>query len=1615
MDKGDSFSSTNNDEEYEDVAYITPELQFSAILDISFFSTARNNLFIFSAKINSSPGIPFILGIIFSIIPIIQIILSSLLVNSIDLWPTNQILSTIFRGLEAFIDGPSVLHQEQRILMSFILSLIYFFFLLYVFVRSFSYVKEKIVSKIEIFVIILFSKYIFIIFFPHLLAGLPIAIFKLIQNGISAIETITVLLVAVISLTYMLFYCYLIQPRVLLERCPFHEWLPLLPIREVSAPICITIGTCIGFLKTYEKKSLILFPIINALIFLMSGIYVVYYSNYVHQKYTLFLSSSFFSSSFISIFQVLNILIGVIKPTLIIILMILLFVIFFLITLVIQRKRIFSMDNFCNECLDFPERCHNLIDQRFPTPTSFLRQIIPIIDQWHPFLIEWKLFDYALLKWPRNFDILILYARILSFFPRNNKTIVWICSLIIKSESQMSAVYVLQFKQIMQERQKNSSLQLIKRIEDIKIRIYVLITLNRRFWENILQKNLTNFWADVDKIAEKINDLDRTIIQLTDDFPNNIDVFNLYYQFLKKIKYSPNEAQEIDNKITLINKQGYQKADTAMSLAQKIFKNIQPYIQEYQEYHTNINYNNLEKSSPLTFNSNSASCSNSNLFTFSMLDRLDLNMNSNFMENKSEEQSESENMKQFQLALQELTEHTKLGRVWIVLLVCTIMTAIVIGTFSIFSLNYIHDFILRQEKVLDFMSTFGLLRYKIVFVNLFMSMQSLFLSEKILNNQNTMYTIAPNLYTKCHNLPRWRFSTNVIESVISDADNQLTIMMKSLDRLENWNNYSIAIKNAIKNTILYEDLSLNFQSTLNYLFKMSKDMVRYKTNDVLYFNNLSTKLNPLFDIVHPFLESLSNLTLSYALNDNDESMDKMTSLLVVVVIIALVLVSIPLIFSVFALQTESNAISDSFLFFPNNEIRATINKFGLSSSKKEDDSTYIAKVTHRPSGVAGYFKLFVTFLTTFFPLMICCFVMHFIAFEFIEECKTTSLQIWTLYEPFTDLVMALEYSVLVSFSDVLDYGSIYRDNYAKSISQLVTTAEGIFADGMYGTVGSINTYYNEEIDINYFDSCFPINKIPQTKSLFESLVTDEFPLSIDLVCASLKCLSTRLLNGKMDVDDPELLSLYFYFTDFMEEYRVSIYFDSVEKNARSTVSRYRSIQNLIVGVVVVCQILAFVFIILILTSKHNQIRNSLLFFHELSPAAVTQNQNAVLLLSTGRIHDEKSKSSFSNADQILSQAPLGVVLIDRQLIVTDFNYAFLRIIRCENKDISGKPITEIIHRTFGFEFDDIDDENEVVDKFDKSEVTTNFFTMNENEIIKRKNKKSSWPNFIQKVSNSINGKYRTTFSERVTVNIGEKRNIQAFLIFNVICLTSDRPAVEGEHDLIEKVAIVVSDITDDYKKKQIIEKKQNKLTEMIANVIPKRLVNVLLNCEDSISFSSQCLTIGEIDFSYQMSFDYKSPKIFSFVSNLLNECDNIISSFNLLCKIRTDGQKYIFAGGLFNQMCKPEKHSEQAIEFALRVINNIIAKYDTQISIKVGIQTGGPVIASVISINRPNLQIIGPIINIASELAESCTPNQVHISLSVYELVFTSGFNVVEKENILTSDGNSLSTYSVIP
>lgn len=209
---------------------------------------------------------------------------------------------------------------------------------------------------------------------------------------------------------------------------------------------------------------------------------------------------------------------------------------------------------------------------------------------------------------------------------------------------------------------------------------------------------------------------------------------------------------------------------------------------------------------------------------------------------------------------------------------------------------------------------------------------------------------------------------------------------------------------------------------------------------------------------------------------------------------------------------------------------------------------------------------------------------------------------------------------------------------------------------------------------------------------------------------------------------------------------------------------------------------------------------------------------------------------------------------------------------------------------------------------------------------------------------------------------------------------------------IESFVVILRDETEMIKHQKTAEEAKKQSESLLYQILPRSIVIRLNQGEKDISFSVPSATIMFIDIAKfsEYASTLTPQEIMGNLSAIMGGYDDAIKKYDKLLKIKLIGDVYMCAGGLFNPDDPPASHAEQMVRFGLDALQNIEdmnVKFSALLSVRIGINTGGPLIAGVLGTDKPTFDIIGDPINIASRLQSTDYPGRIQISQNTYDLI----------------------------
>lgn len=182
-----------------------------------------------------------------------------------------------------------------------------------------------------------------------------------------------------------------------------------------------------------------------------------------------------------------------------------------------------------------------------------------------------------------------------------------------------------------------------------------------------------------------------------------------------------------------------------------------------------------------------------------------------------------------------------------------------------------------------------------------------------------------------------------------------------------------------------------------------------------------------------------------------------------------------------------------------------------------------------------------------------------------------------------------------------------------------------------------------------------------------------------------------------------------------------------------------------------------------------------------------------------------------------------------------------------------------------------------------------------------------------------------------------------------------------------------------------LRKEQEKSTEILLNILPAAIVEELkhFNSSTPTQYESATFLFADIAKFTPNSSLMPPADVVALLNQVFSGFDQLVSLHGVE-KIRTIGDSYFVAAGL----PKPRPDHAQAIASLALDMQSVISQFHwsngNQLKLRIGINTGGPVVAAVIGTKKFAYDVWGDAVNIASRMESNGQPGKILVTHATY-------------------------------
>lgn len=388
----------------------------------------------------------------------------------------------------------------------------------------------------------------------------------------------------------------------------------------------------------------------------------------------------------------------------------------------------------------------------------------------------------------------------------------------------------------------------------------------------------------------------------------------------------------------------------------------------------------------------------------------------------------------------------------------------------------------------------------------------------------------------------------------------------------------------------------------------------------------------------------------------------------------------------------------------------------------------------------------------------------------------------------------------------------------------------------------------------------------------------------------------------------------------------------------------------------------------------------LLLFCE--PSMILQNKTIVKILSNDfsecKSEDNEASEKDTFYETVVSHILDGVCFMTNDLKIVGMNPAFCSILNKKSDDLIGKYLSELFEAPHG--------------------------------------KESPLRSFYQSVDGAMSN-LRSPFIECEIEVIRDDIALPLQVTLTAISSHGEVQIKPTNSEALSIISLIIKDLRATVQSRTLLFQENKKNEELLSMILPPVIVKQLQRGEQNICFTVQSASVVFMDI---VSFtpwcgSNTASYVMATLNRLFNEFDLILKKYDKMTKIKCIGDCYMCAGGIFDEVNQPKEHAKQAISFgidAIQLVEVLDIELKENLKIRVGCNTGGPIVAGVLGIEKPTFDILGPEINLAAMMEHHGIPMHVHIPQHVYELVYGDEFIIKERGDVDVK-GKTYHTYVV--
>ena len=1555
------------------VSGLSESSKYNGMIELSKYKVARNRLFELISYVDTTFSNFLPMHMIVTFFRVLQIIGPSLYLNNYyTFWRQGDMIFQILSVFSVFFHlVPPVTREFAAAYMLYIYTGVNVLLFILLFAATMYFHKYAFIPNFAVNFIYIYISVVGYLFHPigFEYIGEMVSYYCATKEAPIA-EVVFIILSVICFLIYLWFYIVVASSTVIFRPSSFITVSSSMQRMLLIGTVLINLFSALST-NTFEKYSEIALTAVTAILYFLMVAYTIKFNSFVKHSDEILVMSSFSAGGMISIVSLIFKIMEKFADEVFFILAIAIFIInivlFVFLTKWIHNRNLAFLDRIDDN------------NEVFQEVRSISKSEVLALEGMrvaHPVCLNWQFFRMAVDRWPESINCWFYYAKFIAIYPEEIQTL----DLILKNiaskhiSGSLAKQTCQQIVMLDRMRETNLSPTLKKKLDKLNKDVTLAKQRLRNVWDNVLQGNFTEMEGTIDRAIKITQKTKYDFNQLIQMYPNNRFSARAYARYLHDIESDQVQYSEWMEKIRSMQRGIQVTQDVAHELGMIYFPNLPNNVSAL------IKHGQTESES----------------------------IESEIIEDDNFTEKGVEHC----LPLRKKIESLSIPSVRCSILTTILFFVILVLIPAIVFLVYIAFYISSLSEPLNYL-------YIISYLRTLMFQSSTFIHHYVLENLfsdliNQTYFDPPDFSDL--DLSSFNYANTTKEQLRFIAEAISTMNQEILE----YSNYKP------DDPYFYQVREIIFNDTIDYTEYSDSNGYVSKRSFVNAMSDYSYQISNLLAITidnttietEAFLNAQLNIQVlgDQASDANQHILDYITNLDVnmkkiilfveiAIIVFYFIILLIITIFEIRMFHKDQDVIFKCLAALPKNIVSQIAESLRIlkkdDMSEESRSSVSLGNEGDVNKQEENILKIFATWTDSssfqlgssiaFIIVNILIFAMALVDVVLLCNLYTSETSLLKREAPHLDNILGsygYMSAVILTINSIAlstmgerrvdpDPSPLYNKVQARTSQH-----EYYFHYAMYGQEDENEypyEYISEAIDQYHQTSkCSQENQVQNTSHMVIECLSAEFQI---ILMATLARVFVEPFGRNNSV---VLMTTDNYLTDIWYYGSVALYngfyypmFSSIVDQMSNTLNS--NVSSSAPGIIICLVITFFVVLILILKAKSNE--SSMKYTLKLllnAPVTTLYQSSKIMSVLSGEFHDKSLDSANRNTEfykEVVESLPDAVAVLNKETnVVEQINKSFARY--------------------FG--------EDLLNTNLSTNSLFQGLFLMNVNNLLPAANETNENLEVTGTITSTLKEKNKNSIFER-EIEIEYKE-----MNFKVTMRTQSKFSI-----------VTARDITMIVKHANLLREEKAISDRLLSSILPPSLVKRVQNGESNISFavqSASVLFLDVVEFTPWCASN-TAATVMSTLNNFFKRLDSVLNPHPTMTKIKCIGDCYMAAGGIFAEVNQPAVHAKEVCEFGLEAIDQLLQlnqELNQNLRIRVGINTGGPLVAGVLGVGKPTFEILGPTINMAQQMEHHGVPMKVHISRATYELIYGGSFNVKERGEIEVKNGKVF-TYLISP